>query len=963
MFLFFDGIAYFIDEEDPDNPNNRVRGFKGGMDVGLVPLNGAGFDAQFITGKTESYNFFYLFIDVGFPMGVPVLPPILGLYGLSGLFGYNMTLDYANLIDYQGEANRPVMTDVTEWSYEEGSMAFGAGLTVGTLPDNAFTAKAKAVFAILIPGPVLLIEGETKILSYSDNYPFRVLAVLDVASGTLLMNITTTYAFPKASGDLLDISGSAEALFPIGDLSGWYLYLGQDNPESKRLKADVLSFFTAEAYFMIDQDGLAMGAWIGYSLDKKFAILKVVLESWISGALAVSWMPFQALGSLTWHGRAELSVGKVGLGISVEATASAEVPKPILLSGSVTVQLKTPIAKPKATIKITWDKEGTPPYPIPLSTQLGIEHRKVKESWDVTKSSLYNVDNDGLWLGTTMAQPTISADSLPLVPPDVMLVLNFDKPVHDAGIGLDAIVPPVESAGAYEFKYELVDIKLEFSEQWKTDPSQNNWRDFEAENSDYQLSAFWQALPDEDGLKNTKLMINATTSLEIARVLEDNTTWLYLLSLYNPDYPCPDPVEETWSIANVERFNAGEVVYPTFVENDWFFFALFPMKVDHYAHHPPSITKSLGIEDVLERFRCLLIPWRDVTPSQSLIVSDGVRIHACTSPAGFVQYQLDSFDDYPIVSELYINESARNVALNIDPARIDFPALLFPTGPDEVILNLMVDFQPNFTKIIARNGAGAMVDMIDEFSECGRNPARYTLTSAPGNPIRSIEFIGNNYAIKNMCWNEYEYAQTGRLFISMPEEMNRLRIYLAKGSTGKIIYLDQAEAAIREVPFNIPDDGTMSAVDPLELDVSDLSFRLLQIEGNFEFMQIAGLPQAVVDAQADYTERLTSIQTMIEENWGKHTAQILLPNCYYRLRVETTASRKKKTNSSWSSENFVEHMYFKTGDPAGIPDPTISASTGDLNPAAGTEQYPQQRATARPFSVCCRDDPAQCAPQ
>lgn len=154
----------------------------------------------------------------------------------------------------------------------------------------------------MLPGPVILIEGYSKVLSFDENYPFRVLAVLDVPSVTFLMNISTEYAFPKNSGDLLDVNDSAETFLPAGNLGGWHLYLGQDKPKSKRLQADVLSFFTAQTYFMVDQDGLALGVWIGYSLDEKYGVLRVILESWISGAVAVSWT-FNGTQSLclSWH--------------------------------------------------------------------------------------------------------------------------------------------------------------------------------------------------------------------------------------------------------------------------------------------------------------------------------------------------------------------------------------------------------------------------------------------------------------------------------------------------------------------------------------------------------------------------------------------------------------------------------------------------------------------------------------
>src|SRR5262249_13903344 len=155
--------------------------------------------------------------------------------------------------------------------------------------------------------------------------------------------------------------------------------------------------FKAQTYLMVDSDGLKMGAWIGYSLDKKYGILRVVLEAWISGSLALSRMPFQTKGSLTLYGNAELSAGIVSVGISAEANVTAQAPKPISIAASLEVQLKTPLGKPKAKIKLNWEKTGIPPYPIPLSLSLGIEHRKVAKNWDVIKTISYKTDDDGLW--------------------------------------------------------------------------------------------------------------------------------------------------------------------------------------------------------------------------------------------------------------------------------------------------------------------------------------------------------------------------------------------------------------------------------------------------------------------------------------------------------------------------------------------------------------------------------------
>jgi len=941
--LTFDGTAFFLDEQDPQDSSKRIRGFKGGVEVSLIPLNGAGFDAQFIAGNRAEYKFFYIFIDVTTPVGVPVLPPAVGLYGLAGLFAYNMTLDYPALVDYASDEPRPEMTDVMNWLDEEGALAFGAGVTVGTLADNGFTAKAKVTFAIMIPGPVILIEGNSKILSFSETYPFRVLAVLDVPSGTFLMNISTEYSFPKNSGDLLDINGSAEAFLPAGDLGGWHLYLGQDKPESKRLQAEVLSFFTAQTYFMVDQDGLALGVWIGYSLNEKYGVLRVILESWISGEVAVSWMPLQALGAFTWFGRAELSVGGIGLGLSVEASASVEVPKPLSLVGSVTVQLKTPVGKPKAKIKIRWEKAGTPSYPIPLAATLGIEHRKAAENWSALKSSEYGTDADGLWDERTGLPINIPEGDLPLVPPDVTLILNFDKSVVDKNLvgGNNPDVPGVESAGAYEFKYELLNATLEYSDTWSSSPNNLSWKPFEDAGSDFALTAAWQALPDPQGMKNTKLILNATSALEISRLLEDNNVWLQQLALYNPDYPCIDPAELTWKVVNFEPHTLDEILFPMFVEDDWLFIALFPMRVRAYDAPWLGTTKSIEVERELEQIRCLLIPEVTPTAPQNSLSTNGLEIHSGSPAAAIVQYRLEVAPtlDYMRRTELYINQSDRNPVAGITPAYIHFPSAVFPSWPDKVWITLMVDVTPS-TLLIARDASGAKVDQIDEFSTCSRNPATYLLQSSKGNPIRKIEFVGTNFRIKEICWNEYKYAETSRLWINLPEKMNRLEFDLSKGSNGTVSFLDDDNNQLEAVSYSIPNSGANKPAQPVALDVEHLAFKLVLIEGDFELLQVRGLPQATVDAYNDYQERLTHIRTTLEENWGRHSAQILLPNKYYRLRIDTASSRRKKGNSNWDTHEFGEYMYFKTGDPPGVYDQNIEPVGPALEPVSGTEHYP-----------------------
>src|SRR5690606_33061669 len=68
----------------------------------------------------------------------------------------------------------------------------------------------------------------------------------------------------------------------------------------------------------------------------------------------------------------------------------------------------------------------------------------------------------------------------------------------------------------------------------------------------------------------------------------------------------------------------------------------------------------------------------------------------------------------------------------------------------------------------------------------------------------------------------------------------------------------------------------------------------------------------------DYNAGLsTHLQTTLEENWGKHSAQILQPNKYYRLKIETATSMRKH-GGAWEEKIYTENMYFKTGNPPGL---------------------------------------------
>jgi len=272
--LKFDGSVVFMDEPPR-------RGFKGGVKMVLYPLDGCSLDVQLMVGKNSRippYTFFYTYVEADLPIGIPLFSTGLSLYGMAGLFGYNMETSKGkagnpeNETWYEGFYLRPVpgITDaLTKWHDNFESRAFGAGITLGTTPDNGFSFSAKTLIVLLIPGPVIIVEGKANFLKErkeldKDKPLFRLLAIYDGRAGTFLMNIEANYALPQDSGKVLNIHALAEAFFDFNNARNWHLYIGQDEPVAKRVRAKILSLFEANAYFMLTSRDLTMGSWVGY---------------------------------------------------------------------------------------------------------------------------------------------------------------------------------------------------------------------------------------------------------------------------------------------------------------------------------------------------------------------------------------------------------------------------------------------------------------------------------------------------------------------------------------------------------------------------------------------------------------------------------------------------------------------------------------------------------------------------
>lgn len=548
--LKFNGTVVFIDEP-------TKKGFKGGIKMVLYPLNGCSLDVQLIVGKntlSPPYTFFYIYINAELPIGIPLFSTGLALYGMAGLFGYNIEPSkgkipggenetwYENPDGSPGWYLRDVsgITDTSKWIDNYESMAFGAGFTLGTLSDNGFTISAKTLIVLLIPGPIIIVEGKVNLLKerkklLEETPLFRVLAVYDHRAGTFLMNIEANYALPeKDSGKVLNIRALAEAFFNFNDPAKLHLYIGQDQPTEKRIRAKILSLFEANAYFMLDSNRLAMGAWVGYDNEWQFGPLRVILEAWMEGRAEITFKPPQATGSMTLQGRVGLSVFGFSIGLSVGAGVEVQAPNPFLVHVELYIKLDLPwpFPDPEAHVVLEWKEEVPPPIPMPLAG-FGIEHLKVTEKWSLEKYPLYDSNADGFWdeNPNPIGEPNDAHSKSPVVPLDAKPVIVFAKPVEDAAkIGDDP-----KDSDRYEYKYRLLNVTLE-----KRPKTGGAWVKVavrsQSSNEKYgELYGKWQAVSDGGQQVNAKLMLWGRTSFSISRESENNVIWHnYIKDVYDP---------------------------------------------------------------------------------------------------------------------------------------------------------------------------------------------------------------------------------------------------------------------------------------------------------------------------------------------------------------------------------------------------------------------------------------------
>jgi hypothetical protein len=476
--------------------------FHGAIELDLLALD-MEVDATVVFGVSQGQTYCAIYLAAELPAGIPLWATGLALYGMAGLFAVNMVPDRRELPWYAipptpdwYHKDPPGVTDLLrKWTNHPGSLALGAGVTIGTVADNGYAFSGKMLLVILLPGPVLLLEGGANLLqersTLATEPAFRALAVLDNRAGTFLVGLDARYRY-GSGGELIDIRGGAQAFFDFHDASRWHLYLGEKDPRAKRFHAGLFRLFEADAYVMLDAHQLALGAWVGYRRQWQFGPLSASLEAWIDSNARVSFKPPHFHGDLWLHGRARVAAFGFGVGMTVDARIDADVFDPFHVRGefSVAIDLPWPFTDLRQRILLEWGPIPTPPpLPLPLK-EIAVEHFKATTSWSLPRTGtnkwlLPNYDRGDGYLVPT--PPTFNPNApapanTPVVPLDCRPHLTFGRSVNDdarVGVNVQPVAPewerigdPATNTGPVRARYGLKEVALE---KW-VGGTTNPWR-------------------------------------------------------------------------------------------------------------------------------------------------------------------------------------------------------------------------------------------------------------------------------------------------------------------------------------------------------------------------------------------------------------------------------------------------------------------------------------------------------
>lgn len=523
-------------------------------------------------------------VDLGVEISTPILlgSTGLGIYGFRALFGkkYVASKDSVGLDEnaewwqyYKAKIDPDYKEgiQVSKFSIKDG-FSFGAGVSLATSSDSGKTFSSKLFFMLSLPD-VFLFQGQANILKDRitldavPDPPF--FALIAITKSSVEAAFGVNYKMPDEGniGKILTVDGVIEMGFFFGSSSSWYVNVGRDTPDSRRIQARVFDLFNMYSYFMLSSAGIRAGAGVNIVFKKSFLGASAELTAFMDTNGRLSFRPKQIGGAIQLGGTVSFKFCGIGFSVWGGATLAAEAPHPKIITGEFEICVKVLKKTKCAHFQFTWTDDtsldgsrnpvlGDVPYGSP-NLNLADAKKSVKAN-HIVSGEAFNL-NVVEFTGT-IPTPTTVVNGEPFIgdvtsdkytlPLDSFIDIEFKKGMNvSSGTNVDKIggisspaefvefVPPQRGASdrvRHEYYLDTVEIKF-------FDEVSNSWKDYDFYNALAPMFpttgvlgpvvsqtaiqnmkwGYWQQ--QRPGFNN-KLRILATTPLSYAATMGDNIT-------------------------------------------------------------------------------------------------------------------------------------------------------------------------------------------------------------------------------------------------------------------------------------------------------------------------------------------------------------------------------------------------------------------------------------------------------
>lgn len=489
----------YLSMKNPKAPEPAPTEYTGAVTLTLPKVNVAGTAAMKLNPDLPAF-----LVDLELQISVPIMLGAtgLGIYGFRGVVGQKF-------MPSKTAAEIPE-TD-SWWNYykskkpdppgkegihtgklaQQDGFSVGAGVSLATISDSGKTFSSKLFFMLGLP-EVFLLQGQAAILkkriALDDTVdpPFSALIVITGQSIEAAFGVD--YKVPDSGshkGDILTLQATLEMAFFFNNASGWFINLGKDTPEDKRVRAKVLRLFDGFAFLMLSSSGIKAGAGVSWSTKRSFGPVKIELGVFLELGGQVSFNPVQMGGFIQLGGTAKVKVYRFTLSFEVAAGLSAEAPKPFIITGAFKLKFKIKIfwylkISFSKTIELTWKFDtAVDKTPLPVIGATTANYTPAIAS-NIMSRDVYPIKY------TSAATNTIPVpNNEPVIPMDCYIDVEFLQAVRPgpdpsldrigysrSAIAMDyqLIVPPEKAVSEqvqHEFTVETISIKLRHDNQWK----------------------------------------------------------------------------------------------------------------------------------------------------------------------------------------------------------------------------------------------------------------------------------------------------------------------------------------------------------------------------------------------------------------------------------------------------------------------------------------------------------------